>query len=146
MRELAASLVTLKVSVFTLSGGLVWRSPAWGCGSSSVSMQEIGSYRWHEFVYHEDLPELLAWFHDAAESTYSFRCYNPGRGCWQRCWLHKLRCEAGWLCVGDNEDIPTPVGGEWRSGGSLDSCLLGLAMMLATSGGGGSLCDLVSAI
>lgn len=64
-------------------------------------------FRWHEHVCTDDLPRLIAWFHQREDEPIEFRCLVPHTRVWVRCVWTKQRFRGEqWLVIGDAFEIP----------------------------------------
>lgn len=93
--------------LFSRSGLLLWRSPAWvrkGCGLKNDT--EVLARGWQEFVHPADLPRVLAWLASDKPGPCKWRAFALTMQSWVECCHNKLPYGRDWLLVGDYVALP----------------------------------------
>jgi hypothetical protein len=102
-----------KACVFTPSGHLLWRSPAWLGRSDPCAEARVLGEGWQEFIPSFDLKRVLRWLRSASvRESITFRALSPSSGAAvEVCWV-KVAYGAEWIVFGDvlrsQVELPAP--------------------------------------
>lgn len=107
--------------IFSRSGHLIWRSPAWNPDGREFTQAEndrVNGIGWHEFIEPSDLDRLLNWLASPDSGTsIVFSCMHSSLGLWHRVlWRKAPLDQAHWLVISatvtdlwEDDDIEPPV-------------------------------------
>lgn len=101
-----AHLEHKKICVFTRKGELLWRSPAW-TGERYKNDPHIHGFEYLEFIAPRDIPRILRWFTDGAESCLEFNALLPKSGAMARIAYCKIPYGENWLIIGNVVEVKT---------------------------------------
>lgn len=102
-----AAIDHVPVCLFSRRGELIWRSTAWTRPGPRRDDQVLGT-KWHEFIFPDDLPGLLAWLAGDDMQDFTFMAQLPKTGVVASVTYRKTPYRCHWLCVGVVEVRPPP--------------------------------------
>lgn len=112
-----AELKSKTACLFTRTGYLLWRSPAWNPDHREFTPEEnycVNGTGWHEFIRHTELAPLIDWLGSSDhDSCIVFHCMHSSTGTYHRLLWRKAPLDtAHWIVLSADiteliEDTPS---------------------------------------